>query len=279
MLVVEAVGGVLTGSLALLSDAGHVLADVGALVLALVALGVASRPPTLRKSFGYHRFEVLAALGNGLTLWVLVAFLAWEAVRRLSEPVDVDVAGMLGVAGLGLVANVASAALLARVQEAGLNLRAALLHVIGDLLGSVGTLVAGAVMWATGWTRADPIASLFICALILVSSWTLIRDTVNVLMEGTPREVDMDALQRAIAAEPGIRGVHDLHVWTVTSGFHALSAHVEVDAGLDRERVLRRLNVLLRERFRLEHTTLQLEDPLQPHDATLQIHRTSTYRS
>ncbi|HEY7530331.1 MAG TPA: cation diffusion facilitator family transporter, partial [Gemmatimonadota bacterium] len=207
MLVVEAVGGVLTGSLALLSDAGHVLADVGALVLALVALGVASRPPTLRKSFGYHRFEVLAALGNGLTLWVLVAFLAWEAVRRLSEPVDVDVAGMLGVAGLGLVANVASAVLLARVQEAGLNLRAALLHVIGDLLGSVGTLVAGAVMWATGWTRADPIASLFICALILVSSWTLIRDTVNVLMEGTPREVDMDALQRAIAAEPGIRGV------------------------------------------------------------------------
>jgi cobalt-zinc-cadmium efflux system protein len=275
--VVEAVGGVLTGSLALLSDAGHVLADVGALALALVALGVASRPPTLRKSFGYHRFEVLAALGNGLTLWVLVAFLAWEAVRRIAEPVEVDVPGMLGIAGLGLAANVASAVLLARVAEAGLNLRAALLHVIGDLLGSVGTLVAGGVMWATGWTRADPVASLFICALILVSSWTLIRDTVNVLMEGTPRDVDMDALQRAIAAEPGVRGVHDLHLWTVTSGFHALSAHVEVDRGVDRERILRRLNVLLRDRG-LEHTTLQLEDPRLPPADTLQIHRTSTGR-
>jgi cobalt-zinc-cadmium efflux system protein len=275
--VVEAVGGVLTGSLALLSDAGHVLADVGALALALVALGVASRPPTLRKSFGYHRFEVLAALGNGLTLWVLVAFLAWEAVRRIAEPVEVDVPGMLGIASLGLAANVASAVLLARVAEAGLNLRAALLHVIGDLLGSVGTLVAGGVMWATGWTRADPVASLFICALILVSSWTLIGDTVNVLMEGTPRDVDMDALQRAIAAEPGVRGVHDLHVWTVTSGFHALSAHVEVDRGVDRERILRRLNVLLRDRG-LEHTTLQLEDPRLPPADTLQIHRTSTGR-
>jgi cobalt-zinc-cadmium efflux system protein len=276
--VVEAVGGILTRSLALLSDAGHVLADVGALAMALVALGVASRPPTLRKSFGYHRLEVLAALGNGLTLWVLVAFIGWEAVRRLAQPVDVDVPGMLGVAGVGLAANVASAVLLARVAEAGLNLRAALLHVIGDLLGSVGTIVAGAVMWATGWTRADPVASLFICALIMVSSWTLIRDTVNVLMEGTPRDVDMDALRRAIAGEPGVRGVHDLHVWTVTSGFHALSAHVEVDAGLDRERVLRRLNVLLRERFGLEHTTLQLEDPRLPAADTLQIHRTSTYR-
>lgn len=272
MFVAELVGGILTGSLALLSDAGHMLSDVASLFLAVIALQVAGRPPTLRKTFGYHRLEVLAALLNGLTLWAIVAFLAWEAVERLRDPSSIAPEGMLAVATLGLLANLVTVFLLERVQHGGLNLRGALMHVIGDLLGSVGAVVAGFVILLTGWLPADPLASLAICVLILFSSWTLIRDAVNVLMEGTPRGFDVDALQRAIAAQPGVRGVHDLHVWTVTSGFHALSAHVEVDLREDREQVLRRLNVLLRDRFGLTHTTLQLEEPPRQAGA-LQIER------
>lgn len=273
VLVAEAVGGFLTGSLALLSDAGHMLTDAASLGLALVALRVAGRPPTLTKTFGYLRFEILAALLNGLTLWMVVAFIAWEAVQRLASPHPVDAGWMMGVAALGLAANLVTALVLGRAGTGGLNLRGALLHVFGDLLGSVGALVAGAIIWRTGWLAADPVMSLVICALILFSSWTLIRDAVNVLMEGTPRGLDVDAVQRALVAEPGVCGVHDLHLWSVTSGFHALSAHVEVDAVLDRERVLRRLNFVLRERFGLTHTTLQIEEPRLPHAGALQIER------
>ncbi|MFN2431483.1 MAG: cation diffusion facilitator family transporter [Gemmatimonadota bacterium] len=271
VLVAEAAGGILTGSLALLSDAGHMLTDLASLVLALVALGMAGRPATLRKTFGYHRLEVLAALLNGLTLWAVVAFLAWEAVQRLHAPSAVAVEGMLMIAGVGLAANLVTAFLLGRVEGGGLNLRGAFLHVIADLLGSVGTIAAGGVILFTGWLAADPLASLLICALILFSSWTLIRDAVNVLMEGTPRGMEVEAVQGALLEEAGVKGVHDLHLWTVTSGFHALSAHVEVDPELDRERVLRRLNFTLRERFGLTHTTLQLEEPRRPHAGALQI--------
>lgn len=270
----EAVGGILTGSLALLSDAGHMLTDLASLALALVALKVAERPPTPEKSFGYHRFEILAALLNGLTLWAVVAFLVWEALQRLGQPRAIEVEGMMGVAALGLVANVAAAFLLGRSAAGGLNLRGAFLHVLGDLLGSVGTLAAGGLIMLTGWLAADPVASLFICGLILLSSWKLIREAVNVLMEGTPAGFDVAELQRVLMAEPGVRGIHDLHVWTVTSGFHALSAHVEVERDRDRERILRHLNFILRERFGLEHTTLQIEEPRLPHAGALQIERT-----
>jgi cobalt-zinc-cadmium efflux system protein len=275
VLAAEAVGGVITGSLALLSDAGHMLTDAASLALALVALRVAARPPTLRKTFGYHRFEILAALLNGLTLWAVVAFLAWEAVQRLQQPRPIAVPGMMAVAGAGLVANLVTAAILHRAGSEGLNLRGALLHVLADVLGSVGTLAAGTVIWLTGWLAADPVASLFICGLILFSSWRLIRDAANVLMEGTPAGLDLEAIQEALVSQEGVCGVHDLHAWTVTSGFPALSAHVEVEAGLDRERVLRRLNFLLRERFGLFHTTLQIEEPRLPHAGSLQIERRS----
>jgi cobalt-zinc-cadmium efflux system protein len=271
VLVAEAVGGILTGSLALLSDAGHMLTDAASLGLALVALRVSELPPTLRRTFGYHRLEILAAFLNGLTLWGIVAFLAWEAVQRLGSPRPVAAAGMVGVAALGLVANLASAIVLGRAGGSGLNLRAALLHVQADLAGSIGALAAGTIIWLTGWLPADPLASLVICGLILYSSWSLVREAVNVLMESTPAGLDVDAIQRALAGEAGVRGVHDLHVWTVTSGFHALSAHVEVEAHLDREQVLRRLNFLLRERFRLTHTTLQIEEPRKPAADALQI--------
>jgi cobalt-zinc-cadmium efflux system protein len=273
VLVVEFVGGLLTGSLALLSDAGHMLTDVASLALALVALKVAGRPPTLRKTFGYSRFEILAALLNGLTLWAVVAFLAWEGIQRLFQPQTVEVGGMLGIAALGLVANVVIAFIMGRVGTGGLNLHVAFLHVLADLLGSVGTIAAGVVILLTGWTRADPVASLLVCGLILSSSWRLIRDAVNVLMEGTPQGVDVNAIQRALVAEPGVLGLHEFHVWTVTSGFNALSAHVEVEADRDREQVLRRLNFLLRERFGLTHTTLQIEEPRLPHAGALQIER------
>ncbi len=273
ILVAELVGGLLTGSLALLTDAGHMLTDAASLGLALVALRVSELPPTLRKTFGYHRFEILAALLNGLTLWAIVVFVAWEALRRLHQPHPIAVMGMMAVATLGLVANLASALILGRVGGAGLNLRAALLHVRADLLGSLGTLAAGAIIWATGWLAADPLASLLICGSILFSSWNLVRDAVNVLMESSPPGLDVDEIQRALTAEPGILGVHDLHLWTVTSGFNALSAHVEADAELDREQVLRRLNFLLRERFGLTHTTLQIEEPRGPGTGVLQIER------
>ena len=273
VLAAEALGGFLTGSLALLSDAAHMLTDAASLTLALVALKVAGRPPTLRKTFGYSRFEILAALLNGLTLWAVVAFIGWEALRRLGEPRAIEVGGMMGVAALGLVANLTAAIILSRSHAGGLNLRGAFLHVLSDVLGSVGTLAAGAIIWLTGWLAADPVVSLLICGLILFSSWSLIRDAVNVLMEGTPAGVDVEAIQRALVAEAGVRGVHDLHVWTVTSGFHALSAHVEVEADRDRERMLRRLNFLLRERFGLTHTTLQIEEPRLPHPGSLQIER------
>jgi cobalt-zinc-cadmium efflux system protein len=270
VLVAELVGGLLTGSLALLTDAGHMLTDAASLALALVALRVSSLPPTLRKTFGYHRFEILAALLNGLTLWAIVVLLVWEALQRLHQPRPIAVVGMMAVAGLGLAANLVSALILGRVGGAGLNLRAALLHVRADLAGSIGTLLAGGIIWATGWLAADPLASLLICGLILYSSWNLVRDAVNVLMESSPPGLDIEEIQRILTAEPGIRAVHDLHLWTVTSGFHALSAHVEADATLDREQVLRRLNFLLRERFGLTHTTLQIEEP-RPHSGALQI--------
>jgi cobalt-zinc-cadmium efflux system protein len=273
VLVAEVVGGLLTGSLALLSDAGHMLTDTASLALALVALKVAGRPPTLRKTFGYSRFEILAALLNGLTLWAVVAFLAWEALQRLAEPRAIEVEGMMAVAGLGLVANLATAYILGHAGTGGLNLRGAFLHVLADLLGSLGALTAGAVIWFTGWLRADPVASLLICGLVLFSSWRLIREAVNVLMEGTPPGLDVHDIQRALVAEPGVVGVHEFHVWTVTSGFNALSAHVEVEADRDREQMLRRLNFLLRERFGLTHTTLQIEEPRLPHAESLQIGR------
>jgi cobalt-zinc-cadmium efflux system protein len=271
VLVAELVGGILTGSLALLTDAGHMLTDAASLGLALVALRVSGLPPNLRKTFGYHRFEILAALLNGLTLWAIVVLLVWEALQRLREPHPIAVVGMMAIAGVGLLANLASALILGRIGGAGLNLRGALLHVRADLLGSVGTLAAGVIIWRTGWLAADPLASLLICGLILFSSWNLVRDAVNVLMESSPPGLDVEEIQRALTAEPGIRGVHDLHLWTVTSGFNALSAHVEADPELDREQVLRRLNFLLRERFSLTHTTLQIEEPRLPGAGVLQI--------
>lgn len=263
---VEVVGGYLSGSVALLADAGHMATDVAALALALFAIRVASRDPTPTKTYGYRRTEILAALANGLVLVGVSVAVGVDALQRMMSPPPVRSGLMLGVAAAGLAANLASAWVLHRGHRGhghaqSLNMRGALLHVLGDALGSLGAIVAALLVMAFGWTIADPVAALVITALILVSSWRLVRESVDVLMEATPGHVDMTALTGGIRAVPGVLAVHDLHVWTLTSGFHAISAHVEVGESADAPTVLDALQRLARERFDLAHTTFQLESP------------------
>ncbi len=259
---VEAVGGWLSGSLALLGDAGHMLTDSTALGLAALAAAVARKPPTHRHSFGLGRVEILAALINGVFMLGVVAAIAWTAVDRLLAPRPVMGWTVLLVAALGLAVNLAAARLLHGGK--GLNVRGALLHVLGDLLGSVAALVAGAVILATGWTPIDPILSLAICLLILVSSLNLLRDGVHVLMEGVPAHLDLPTVGEALAAVEGVHSVHDLHIWVPDSGMTALSAHVVVADLKDWEILLNRLHTVLREEFGIEHSTLQPEPMQKP---------------
>lgn len=260
MLVAEAVGGFLTGSLAVLADAGHLLSDVGSIVLALVAARLASLPAAGRRTFGYQRSEVLAALVNGLLLVAVSVAIAIEAIGRLSNPPGIAGAGVLALGLLGLFGNVAATVVLARGERVDVNLEGVLRHSAADALGSLGVIVAGAVVLAGGTDLVDPIVSLFISALVLVSSWRLIKEPVDVLMESAPEGLDVDAVGGTICEQEGVRSVHDLHVWTVTSGFGAIAAHVVVAPGCDRDLALRRLEVALNERFGIEHTTLQIEE-------------------
>ncbi|HMB53547.1 MAG TPA: cation diffusion facilitator family transporter [Thermoanaerobaculia bacterium] len=254
----EVVGGLLTGSLALLSDAGHMLSDAASLALALFALWIAARPRSPERTFGYHRTEILAALANGVTLLVVAVFIVVEAWERFAEPPEVAAGGLMVVAAGGLLVNLAGLWLLHGGRHDSLNLRGAWLHVVSDLLGSVQALAAGAVIWAFGWAWADPLAAVLIAVLIVASSWTLLRDSVNVLMEGTPRHLDAEEIAGAIAAVAGVDGVHDLHVWTITSGFESLSVHVHV-ADRDRQQVLDEVRDLVRDRFAIDHATIQVE--------------------
>lgn len=266
ILLLEVVGGLLTNSLALLADAGHVLTDVAALGLSLCALWIAARPSSPRRTYGFQRVEILAALVNGLMLLAISGWVVWEASQRLGQPPEVRGGGLLLFAALGLSGNLASAYILSRGPGDNLNLRSAWLHVMGDLLGSVGAVVAGLVVWLTGWTLADPLVSLLITALILLSAGRLLRETVNVLLEGTPQHIDVSEVERAMRAVPGVQAVHDLHVWTVTSGFVALSGHALIAPSADSQAVLRALQRMLHDRFAIEHTTVQVEhserDPL-----------------
>lgn len=257
--VVEFVGGWLSNSLALLSDAVHMLTDVGALALGLFAIWVAGRPATDSKTFGYHRAEILAALANGVALGIAVLFILGEAWERLHDPTPVRTGGMMVVAGAGLVVNIVCARLLAPGEAASLNRRAAFLHVISDLLGSLGALIAGAVIAITGWAGADSLAAALISLLILFSAWQLVRESLDVLMEAVPSHIDLEQLRDAMAAVPGACRVHDLHVWTLTTGRYALAAHVVVDAAADGETVLETMRDLLAHRFQVHHVTIQLE--------------------
>ena len=260
MLVAEAVGGVLTDSLAVLADAGHVLSDVGAIGLALFAASLAARPAGGRMTFGYQRSEILAALVNGLLLVAVALAIAYAAIGRLGDPPEIDAGGVLGLGLLGLAGNIAATVVLARGERADVNLEGVLRHSAADALGSIGVIVAGVFVLAGGSSVADPIVSLAISALILASSWRLIKEPVDVLMEAAPAGLDVDAAGAAICAEQGVRSVHDLHIWTVTSGFGALAAHVVVAADCDRDLVRRRIELLLHERFGIDHTTLQMEE-------------------
>lgn len=260
MLAVEAVGGVLTGSLALLADAGHLLSDSGAVVLALFAAGLAARPAAGRRTFGYQRSEVLAALVNGLLLVVVAVAIAVAAIGRLGDPPEIDGGGVLALGLFGLLGNVAATLVLVRGEREDLNLEGVLRHSVADAMGSLGVVLAGAFVLAGGSSLVDPVVSLAIAALILASSWRLIKEPVDVLMEAAPAGVDVDAVGAAICEEEGVRSVHDLHVWTVTSGFGALAAHIVVSVERDRDLIRRRLEVMLHERFGIDHTTLQMEE-------------------
>ena len=257
--VVEVVGGVLAGSLALLADAVHMLSDNIALGAALVAAWLAAKPSTAARTYGFKRAEVLAALANGVLLVALAIWIFVEAVGRLRDPGDVLGGWMLAIALAGLVVNVAAGLVLSRAREHSLNVEAAFRHVFADLLGSVGVAVAALVILTTGWVEADPVASILIGLLVLASAWSILRDSTQILLESTPRGIDADALGRRLAGAPGVVEVHDLHVWTITSGFPALSAHVLVRPGEDCHGRRRELERLLHDEFGIEHTTLQVD--------------------
>jgi cobalt-zinc-cadmium efflux system protein len=258
MLLAGIVGGLVFHSLALLADAGHVLADVAALGLALLAGALASRPASPRRTFGRGRGEIFAALINGVTLVAVAVLVFVAAVMRMSDPPDVEAGGVIAVGLFGLLGNGAATLVLARGDRENINLEGALRHTATDALASLGVIVSGIVVLVTGWNQADPIVSIAIGVLILLSSWRLLREPFDVLMETAPQGIDVQEVGRAMAAVPGVREVHDLHVWTVTSGFPALAAHVRTEPGSNVDDVRERLEAVLHERFGLEHTTLQV---------------------
>jgi cobalt-zinc-cadmium efflux system protein len=258
-LVAEVAGGLATGSLALLADAGHMLADVFALALALFAFWLADRPAGAARTFGWRRFEILAALANGLVLALVAAGVLMEAAERLRAPQPVNGLGAFAIATGGLLVNALGLVLLRHGRERSLNLRGAWLHLAGDALGSVGAMASGLAIWWFDWRAADPIASALIALLVLRSAWALLRETVDVLLEAAPAHLDVDELRRALLAEPGVASLHDLHVWTITSGMVSLSCHVHCAPGADGHRVLVALQALLSRRFGIDHATLQIE--------------------
>ena len=257
--VVEVVAGIVSGSLALLADAAHMSSDALSLGLALFATWLARRPATDERSFGWQRAEILAALANGVALVAISVWILIEAAGRVGDPPEIDAGIVLGVGIAGVLVNVAAAGVLHRSGGESLNVRAALLHVVADLVSSVGVIVAAAVVLATGWSLADPLISAVIGLLVLLSSYRVLRDSLHILLEGTPAGMSGREIAQSLAATPGVVGVHDLHIWTITSGFPALSAHVLVEPRADCHAIRRELELLLRERYELTHTTLQVE--------------------
>jgi cobalt-zinc-cadmium efflux system protein len=258
-LVVEALGSLWTGSLALLADAGHMLTDIGGLALALLAIWFADRPATPAKSYGYYRVEILAALINAVVLLAVSGFILYEAWRRLRAPPEILAAPMLVIGALGLGVNLVSLAVLRSGAGESLNLRGAYLEVLSDALASLGVIAAALVILATGWPAVDPLVSAGIGLFIVPRTWGLLRQAVNVLLEGTPPHIDLVAVERAMREVPGVRRVHDLHVWTLTSGKDAMSGHVVVLDVAEADRLTTALHDLLHERFGIAHTTIQVE--------------------
>ncbi len=257
--VVEVAGGILTNSLALLSDAGHMLSDIAALGSSLFAFQISRRPATPQKTFGYHRLEIVAALVNGLVLWLIVGVIFHEAYQRFFTPPEVQSLGMLIIATIGLAVNIAAGLTLYRSHDESLNVHSAFLHVVGDALGSVGAIIAALVMLSTGWYLADPLISFLIGGLILYTSWGLIKESADILMQSVPRGIVLDEVLNSMESVTGVLKVHDLHVWAVTSGVFTLSAHAVINGDRDFHQVLGEMEKALSEKFNIRHTTIQLE--------------------
>jgi cobalt-zinc-cadmium efflux system protein len=254
---IEALAGFLTNSLALLSDAGHMLSDILALGVSLYAAVMVGRAPTAEKSYGYHRTEVLAALFNGLILFLMIGFIYYEAVIRLFHPEPVYGTGVIAVGGVGLIVNLLSAWMLH--GHGDLNVRGAYYHVIFDALGSVGALIAGLLIYFTNWTTFDPLLSFLIGGLVLYSAWSLIRESIDILMESVPKHLNLTSIREAVKGLNGVVNIHDLHIWSIGSQSHALSAHIKIRPDSDPVEVRTRVETLLQRNFHLEHTTLQVE--------------------
>ncbi len=257
-MVVEVSAGWWANSLALLGDGFHMATDIGSLLLSLFALSLAQRPSTPRMSFGYHRVEILGALTSGLAIWVIAGFLIYESIQRMASPPEVQGPVVLGVAALGLVANLISMKFLHQNRHENINVKAAYLHLLADSLGSVGAVVAGAVLTWTGWNPIDPLITVIFSVLMLFSSWELVKESIEVLLESSPRSLNPLEIRAALAALPGVDEVHDLHLWSVSSGRHALSAHL---IARDGDQLLGEANQILLDRFGIRHTTLQIEHP------------------
>jgi len=268
--LIEFLGGRIAHSLALIADSAHLLTDAGALGLAFFAAWVAEQPATRKMSYGFHRVEILAAFANGVGLVTIAVFLITEAFKRLAAPPAVHPGLMLGLGFAGLLFNLLVAASLRKPAQESLNVRSALYHVLADLLGSVGVLLAGSIIWKTGWVYADPLVSIGIAGLIIWGAWTILRDVLGVLLEATPSRVDMERLESRLLSLPGVEEICDLHVWTISSGKEALSAHLEVQASVDSSTLLKEINAILSKEFGILHTTIQLEEatqkPHKPHE-------------
>jgi cobalt-zinc-cadmium efflux system protein len=257
----EAIGGWLTNSLALLADAGHMLTDVAALGLTLGAIWFGSRPATSRKTFGWYRLEILAAFLNGVILVLISVWVVYEAFVRWQAPPDVRAEGMTAIAAGGLLANVLAAWLLNAGHKHDINMRGAWLHVMGDMLGSIAAMIAGILIITNGWLWADPLSSVIISVIIIVGAIRLVLESVNVLLEGVPSHIDADALTASVLAVEGVRGIHDLHVWTISSGREALSVHITHGVEISHSELLGRVRDEIRDQFGIDHMTIQIETP------------------
>lgn len=261
IMLLELIGGLITNSLALLSDSGHMLSDAASLLLSFAAIWFAARPPSPSKTYGFYRFEILAALFNGVTLFIVAGFILWEAIKRIQAPPEVASGTMIAIACIGLAANLLSAWALMKKGDVkdNVNMRSAYLHIIGDALGSVGAISAGLLMLLFQWYLADPIISVVVAMLILRGAWGVLSQSVHILMEGTPAAIDQEEVKRALMEIHGVTDVHDLHVWTITSGYDSFSCHLLIRDDADSQRILQEAIELMDKRFGIHHTTIQVE--------------------
>ena len=274
IMVLEFAGGFMTKSLALLSDSGHMLSDCISLALSLAALWFATRPPSARKTYGYYRFEILAALFNGVTLFIIAGVIVWEAIQRFFAPPEVQGNMMMAIAAIGLIANLLSAWILLHkgdVKE-NLNLKSAYLHVLGDALGSLGAIIAGLMITLFSFYVADPIISIIVALIILKNAWGVVTHSIHILMEGTPITVDREKVEQKLKQIPGVINVHDLHIWTITSGLDSLSCHLLVDKDKNQQQILKSAIDVIEKHFAIQHTTIQIETTDFQHSAGHIVH-------